>query len=41
MIAATYPSTGPATIDYKGSNYKLQIAVSASGVRYGGGGFER
>ncbi|HRA80238.1 MAG TPA: MliC family protein [Thauera sp.] len=40
VIAATYPSTDSATIKYKGSNYNMQIAVSASGARYVGGGFE-
>lgn len=40
VIAATYPSTDSATINYKGSNYNMQIAVSASGARYVGGGFE-
>ena len=40
MIAATYPSTDSATINYKGSDYSMQIAVSASGARYVGGGFE-
>ncbi len=40
MIAATYPSTNSATINYKGSDYNMQIAVSASGARYVGGGFE-
>ena len=40
MIAATYPSTDSAKINYKGSDYSMQIAVSASGARYVGGGFE-
>ena len=40
MIAATYPSTDSATINYKGSDYSMQISVSASGARYVGGGFE-
>ncbi|HEY9099571.1 MAG TPA: MliC family protein [Thiobacillus sp.] len=39
-IAATYPSTDSATINYKGSLYNMQIAVSASGARYIGGGLE-
>ncbi len=35
-IAATYPSTDTATVQYKGNGYNLQIAVSASGARYVG-----
>lgn len=39
-IAATYPSTDSATINYKSSSYDMKIAVSASGARYVGGGLE-
>lgn len=39
-IIATYTTTDLALIQYKGSNYTMQIAVSASGSRYVGGGFE-
>lgn len=39
-IAATYPSTDSATVRYKGSNYKMRIAVSGSGSRYVGGTLE-
>lgn len=39
-IAATYPSAESATVQYKGSNHKMQIAVSGSGARYVGGGLE-
>ncbi len=39
-IAATYPSTDSATVQYKGSNHNMQIAVSASGSRYVGGELE-
>lgn len=39
-IAATYPSTDSATVQYKGSNYDMHIAVSASGARYVGGELE-
>ncbi|NYS77715.1 MULTISPECIES: MliC family protein [Halomonadaceae] len=39
-IAATYPSSDSALVHYKGSNYTMQIAVSGSGSRYVGGGFE-
>lgn len=40
MVAATYPSTDSATIQYKGSYYNMQIAVSGSGSRYVGGELE-
>lgn len=39
-VAATYPTTDSATVQYKGSSYKMQIAVSASGARYVGGELE-
>lgn len=39
-IATTYSSTDSATVQYKGSNYNLQIAVSGSGSRYVGGELE-
>lgn len=39
-IAATYASTESTTVQYKGSDYNMQIAVSASGARYVGGGLE-
>ena len=39
-IAATYPSTEVATVNYKGSHYKMQIAVSGSGARYVGSELE-
>lgn len=39
-IAAIYHSADLATIQYKGSSYNMQIAVSASGTRYVGGELE-
>lgn len=39
-IAANYPSTGSATVQYKGTSYNMGIAVSGSGARYVGGGLE-
>lgn len=39
-IAAVYPETDSATVQYKGRDYDMQIAVSASGSRYVGGGLE-
>ena len=39
-ISATYPSTDSATVQYKGSTYSMQIAVSGSGARYVGGELE-
>lgn len=39
-VAAAYPSTDTATVQYKGSRYAMQIAVSGSGARYVGGGLE-
>lgn len=39
-IATSYPSTDSATVQYKGSNYNMQIAVSGSGARYVGGELE-
>ncbi|MCP5193889.1 MAG: MliC family protein [Pseudomonadales bacterium] len=35
-IAATYPSTDSATVQYKSTNYNMKIAVSGSGSRYVG-----
>lgn len=40
VIAATYPSTDSATVQYKDTNYSMQIAVSGSGARYVGGDLE-
>lgn len=37
---ASYPYTDAATIKYKGRNYDMRIAVSASGARYVGGALE-
>ncbi|WP_100640343.1 MliC family protein [Marinobacter salexigens] len=39
-VAATYPSSDSAKIEYKGSTYSMQIAVSASGARYVGDDLE-
>ncbi|MBZ0070600.1 MAG: MliC family protein [Gammaproteobacteria bacterium] len=39
-IAATYPSSDSATLQYKGGSYEMQIAVSGSGARYVGGELE-
>ena len=39
-VLAGYPSTETATIAYKDRTHDLQIAVSASGARYVGDGFE-
>lgn len=39
-IAATYPSTDSATIQYKGDSYNMHSAVSGSGARYVGGELE-
>ncbi len=39
-MAAAYPSTDSATVQYKGSQYAMRIAVSGSGARYVGGGLE-
>ena len=39
-VAAAYPFTDTATVQYKGSQYAMQIAVSGSGVRHVGGGLE-
>lgn len=39
-IVATYPSSDSATVHYKGSNYRMKIAVSASGSRYVSGELE-
>lgn len=39
-IATTYPTTDSATVQYKGSVHKMQIAVSGSGARYVGDDME-
>lgn len=39
-VDATYSSSDTATIDYKGSAYSMEIAVSASGARYVGDDLE-
>lgn len=39
-VAATYPTPDSATIQYQGVSHTLQIAVSGSGSRYVGEGFE-
>ncbi|SER23107.1 Membrane-bound inhibitor of C-type lysozyme [Nitrosomonas sp. Nm51] len=39
-ITAIYPSTDSTTVQYKGSTYSMQIAVSGSGARYVGGELE-
>lgn len=39
-IAAAYSSTDSATVQYKGSSYNMQIAISGSGARYVGGELE-
>ncbi len=39
-IAATYPSTDLATIQYKDRIYNMRIAVSGSGARYVGSELE-
>lgn len=39
-ITASYPSTESATVQYKDNSYAMQIAISASGARYVGGGLE-
>lgn len=35
-IAATYPTSNTATVQYQGNSYDMDIAVSASGARYVG-----
>lgn len=40
VITIAYPSTDSATVKYKGNNYLMKIAVSASGARYIGGELE-
>ena len=40
VITATYPSTDSATVQYKDTNYTMQIAVSGSGARYVGENLE-
>ena len=39
-ITAAYSSTDTATVKYKTRTYTMQIAISASGARYVGEGFE-
>ena len=39
-IAVTYPSTDSATVQYKGANSEMKIAVSGSGARYVGNALE-
>ncbi|KIQ96692.1 MliC family protein [Lysobacter sp. A03] len=39
-IAASYPTTDSATVQYKGESHNMAIAVSASGSRYVGGEME-
>ncbi|WP_027961972.1 MliC family protein [Halomonas halodenitrificans] len=39
-IAAAYPDTDSALVEYQDNRYAMQIAVSASGARYAGGGLE-
>ncbi len=39
-IAASYPSTESATVQYKGNGYNMKITVSGSGARYVGGELE-
>lgn len=40
LIQASYPDTDHARIEYQGRTHVLAIAVSASGARYVGDGFE-
>ena len=40
-ITAEYSSTDTATVRYKTRTYTMQIAISGSGARYVGEGFER
>ena len=39
-ITAAYSSTDTATVKYKARTYTMQIAISGSGARYVGEGFE-
>lgn len=39
-IAAAYPTTDLARVDYQNTTYTMQVAVSGSGVRYVGSGLE-
>ncbi|MBF7053097.1 MliC family protein [Halomonas sp. KAO] len=39
-IAAAYPDSDSATVQYQDERYPMRIAVSASGARYVGGGLE-
>ncbi|MFQ3229140.1 MAG: membrane-bound inhibitor of C-type lysozyme [Reinekea sp.] len=40
VVSAVYPLADKAAVKYKGNNYNLTIAVSASGSRYVGEGLE-
>lgn len=40
ILTATYTNTDSATIQYRNKSYTMQIAISASGSRYRGGGYE-
>lgn len=39
-IAASYPTSDSATVQYKGRSYSMKIAVSGSGARYVGNELE-
>jgi membrane-bound inhibitor of C-type lysozyme len=39
-VAAAYPSDSTAIVRYKGKRYEMRIAISGSGARYVGGGYE-
>lgn len=39
-VAAAYPSTDSARVDYQGTTYSMTIARSGSGARYVGDGLE-
>ncbi len=39
-VEASYPTDSTAVVQYEGQTYPMTIAVSASGARYVGGGFE-
>ncbi len=39
-IAASYPDTDSARVDYQGTTYDMKIARSGSGARYAGDGLE-
>lgn len=40
VVDAVYPDTDTARIVYKGKSITMKVAVSASGARYTGGGWE-